>query len=58
MIDDLLYALGFALWTGVVVAYFVEVLPERKRRQVIHGLKAYEQLQRDKANASKGLPPV
>jgi len=48
LIDDLLYALGFALWTGVVVSYFVQVLPEAKRRQIIRGLRAYEEAQRNK----------
>jgi len=27
---DLLYALGWALWTGVVVVVFVQVVPEAK----------------------------
>jgi hypothetical protein len=30
---DLLYTLGWALWTGVVVVIFLQVLPEAKRRQ-------------------------
>ena len=33
LVADLLYALGFALWTGVVVVVFVQVIPEAKRRQ-------------------------
>ena len=33
LIADLLYALGFALWTGVVVVVFVQIIPEAKRRQ-------------------------
>src|SRR3954465_3091732 len=28
LVADLLYALGLALWTGVVVALFVEVIPK------------------------------
>lgn len=39
---DLLYALGWALWTGVVVALFVEVIPRAKQRQIKHALDAYE----------------
>ena len=39
---DLLYALGVALWTGVVVALFVQLLPEWKRRQIGRYLDAYE----------------
>ena len=42
LIADLLYALGFALWTGVVVALFVQVLPEAKRRQIKRVLDAYD----------------
>jgi len=44
--DDLLYAFGFALWTGVVVSLFVQVLPEAKRRQIIRALRAYEASQK------------
>jgi hypothetical protein len=39
---DLLYTLGLALWTGVVVALFVQFLPEWKRRQIERYLDAYE----------------
>ena len=42
LVADLLYALGYALWTGVVVALFVQVLPEVERRQIKATLKAYE----------------
>jgi len=56
--DDLLYALGWALWTGVVVVYFVQVLPEAKRREVVKWLKAYEATQRAKAAERTGEPPV
>jgi hypothetical protein len=48
---DLLYALGYALWTGVVVALFVQVIPEVKRRQFKQALDAYEAAQRDEARA-------
>jgi hypothetical protein len=42
LVADLLYALGWALWTGVVVVVFVQVRPEARRRQIIRGLDAYE----------------
>ena len=34
LLADLLYAMGIALWTGVVVVVFVQVIPELKRRQI------------------------
>ena len=51
LLADLLHALGWSLWTGVVVAVFVQVIPEAKRRQIKRALDAYEALQRDKAHA-------
>lgn len=42
VIADLIYALGWALWTGVVVVMFVEIWPEVKRRQYKRALDAYE----------------
>ena len=51
LVADLLYALGWALWTGVVVVVFVQVFPEAKRRQIKRGLDAYEAAQRDTARA-------
>jgi hypothetical protein len=39
---DLVYGLGFALWTGVVVAFFVQVFPQAKRRQLQRYLDAYD----------------
>jgi hypothetical protein len=51
LLADLLHALGWSLWTGVVVAVFVQVIPEAKRRQIRRGLDAYEALRRDKAQA-------
>jgi hypothetical protein len=41
LVADLLYALGFALWTGVVVVGFVQIIPEIKRRQFQRWLDAY-----------------
>jgi recombinational DNA repair protein (RecF pathway) len=49
LIADLLYALGFALWTGVVVVVFVQILPEAKRRQYKAALDFYEAALRERA---------
>ena len=43
----LLEALGWSLWTGVVVALFVQVIPEVKRRQIKQAVDAYEALRRE-----------
>jgi hypothetical protein len=51
LVADLLYALGFALWTGVVVVLFVQVIPEVKRRQFKQLLDAYEAAQREQVRA-------
>ena len=51
LLADLLHALGWSLWTGVVVAVFVEVIPEAKRRQIRRALAAYEALRREQAKA-------
>jgi hypothetical protein len=51
LVADLLYALGWALWTGVVVVVFVQIFPEAKRRQYKGVLDAYEAAQREKAQA-------
>jgi uncharacterized membrane protein len=48
---DLLYALGWAMWTGVVVVFFVEIVPKAKRRQIKRWLEAYEARKRDQARA-------
>lgn len=48
---DLLHALGWSLWTGVVVVVFVQVIPEVKRRQIRQAVEAYEALRRGKAQA-------
>jgi hypothetical protein len=42
LVADLLYALGYSLWTGVVVAVFVQVIPGVKRRQIKGAVEAYE----------------
>jgi hypothetical protein len=51
LVADLLYALGWALWTGVVVVLFVQIIPEIKRRQFKRWLDAYEATLREKARA-------
>ena len=51
LLADLLHALGWFLWTGVVVAVFVEVIPEAKRRQIKRAVDAYEALRRKRAQA-------
>lgn len=42
LLAELLYALGLALWTGIVVVLFVHYLPEGKRRQIERAIKEYE----------------
>ena len=51
LVADLLYGLGYALWTGVVVVAFVQIFPEAKRRQFKQVLDAYEAAQRNTARA-------
>jgi hypothetical protein len=51
LVADLLYALGFALWTGVVVVLFVQVIPEVERRQFKRWLDDYAATLREKARA-------
>lgn len=52
LIADLLYALGWALWTGVVVALFVEVIPKAKQSQIVRAIDAYEAALHEKAQAN------
>jgi len=51
LVADLLYALGWALWTSVMVVVFVQIWPEAKRRQLKQWLDAYEATLREKARA-------
>jgi hypothetical protein len=51
LVADLLYALGWSLWTGVVVVFFVQIWPDAKRRQLKRWLDAYEAALREKARA-------
>jgi hypothetical protein len=51
LVGDLLYTLGWALWTGVVVVVFLQVIPETKRRGYKAWLDAYEATLREEAGA-------
>jgi hypothetical protein len=57
LVADLLYALGLALWTGIIVAVFVQVWPEAKRRQYKQALDAYEAAVGRQARAGGGQAP-
>jgi hypothetical protein len=50
-LGDLLYTLGWALWTGVVVVVFLQVIPQVKRRGYKQLLDAYKARMRDAARA-------
>jgi hypothetical protein len=52
LLGDLLYMLGWVLWTGVVVVVLVQIFPEAKQRQIMRALDAYEAALRDKARAA------
>jgi hypothetical protein len=56
LVADLLYAAGYALWTGVVVVVFVQVIPEVKRRQFKQALDAYEATLAAPAPGDHGAP--
>jgi hypothetical protein len=51
LVGDLLYTFGWALWTGVVVVVFLQIIPEAKRRQYKWALDAYEAARREEAGA-------
>lgn len=51
LVGDLLYTFGWALWTGVVVVVFLQIIPETKRRQYKRALDAYEASLRDGSGA-------
>jgi hypothetical protein len=57
LVADLLYALGWALWTGVIVVLFVQIWPEAKRRQYKQALDAYEAAASRQARAASGQAP-
>ena len=52
-VADLLYTLGYALWTGVVVVLFLQVIPEVKRRGYKQLLDAYEATLPDQTGAER-----
>ena len=54
---DLLYGLGYALWTGVIVALFVQIVPEVKRRQIKRWLDAYEATPPETSRAGSDQAP-
>ena len=51
LVGDLLYTFGWALWTGVVVVVFLQIIPETKRRQYKRALDVYEASLREGAEA-------
>jgi hypothetical protein len=57
LLADLLYTLGWALWTGVVVVVFFQVVPEAKTRQIKRAADAFEAALRDQAQAESGQAP-
>jgi len=54
LLADLLYALGWAMWTSVIVAVFVQLVPEAKKRQYKQALDAYEAAVGRQARAGSG----
>jgi hypothetical protein len=48
LLADLLYTLGYALWTSAVVVALLEVVPRVKQRQFKEALQAYEHAQRER----------
>jgi hypothetical protein len=57
LVADLLYALGWALWTSVIVVMFVQVWPDIKKRQWKQALDAYEAAAGRQARAGSGQAP-
>ena len=51
LLADLLHALGWSLWTGVVVVVFIDIFPQVKRRQIQQAVDAYESLKRERSKA-------
>ncbi len=56
LVAELLYALGWALWTSVIVVFFVQIWPEAKRRQLKRWLDAYDAARREKASGDEQAP--
>lgn len=57
LLADMLYQVGQALWTGVVVAAFLQIWPEAKRRHYQQALDAYEAAAGREARAGSGQAP-
>jgi len=57
LVADLLYALGWSLWTGVVLVAFVQIWPEAKKRQYRQALDAYEAAVGRQARVGSGQAP-
>src|SRR5262245_9601461 len=55
VLADLLYTLGYALWTGVVVVAVVEIIPTVKERQIRRAIDAYEAALRSRARADEDV---
>ena len=51
LMADLLYTLGWALWTGVVVVFFFQVVPEARTNQIKRAVEAFETALRDRGRA-------
>jgi hypothetical protein len=58
LLGDLLYTLGWALWTGVVVVVLLQIFPEAKQRQIMRALDAYEAALKDWTRAGSGQTPA
>ncbi len=52
LLADLLHAFGWSLWTGAVVAVFIQIAPEVKRRQIKQAVDAIEALKREKEHTA------
>jgi len=57
LVADLLYALGWSLWTSVIVVMFLEIWPEAKKRQYKQVLDAYEAAAGRQARVGSGQAP-
>lgn len=56
LLADLLYTFGWALWTGVVVVVFFQLVPEAKTRQIKRAADAFEAALRDRAQTGGQVP--
>jgi len=57
LVADLLYALGWALWTSVIVVFFIQIWQEAKKRQYKQALDAYEAAAGRQARTGSGQAP-